>query len=196
MRTEVNPWKTCRSQKNVRLMRRLSGLMVLCILLSLTGCNQNTSSLDASQAVQPTAQPRGSCMLGLAGSEPDVAIRAVLLSEGQFVVSQEIDQLMALWADKSHVTNAFNTPDDSDDDQNWLGKDAIRHRYVRTVFPGAPAAVQPADMEIELSVNHAYVRATTQIDEEVAPAGDLWELVNLEGCWLILSLTFNLEESN
>jgi hypothetical protein len=100
---------------------------------------------------------------------------------------------MALWAEESTVTDAKNTPDTADDDQVWNGKDAIRNRYARIVFPGAPAAVAPADLEITLDGDRAAVLATTQIGAEVSPAGDRWELVKQDGCWWIASLTYNLE---
>lgn len=100
---------------------------------------------------------------------------------------------MALWSDKSHITDAKNTPEDSSDDQRWLDTDAIRHRYVRTVFPGAPTAIQPADLSIAIDGDRATVVATTKIGAEIAPAGDRWELIKQEGCWYIQSLTYNLE---
>jgi hypothetical protein len=89
-----------------------------------------------------TAPPAtsGSCGLALtAGTSDNDAIRAVIEAEGRLVVTQAIDALMALWAEDAYVANAKNTPDDATDDQFWRGQDAIRHRYVRTVFPGAPA---------------------------------------------------------
>ncbi len=108
-------------------------------------------------------------------------------------MSQEIDALMALWADGSYVANAKHTPDDPEDDQFWRDKDAIRHRYVRTVFPGAPAAAVPADLTIAITGDQADVRSTTQIGGEISPAGDRWTLVKRGDCWLIESLTYNLE---
>ena len=100
---------------------------------------------------------------------------------------------MRLWAEGSFVADGKHTPNDSSDDQLWIDRDAIRHRYVRTVFPGAPDAVTPADLDIALDGERAVVRATTQIGGEIAPSGDRWELVNVGGCWLIHSLTYNLE---
>ena len=136
----------------------------------------------------------GSCSLGLAANSSDEdAIRAVLNAEGESVVSQDIDALMRLWASDGKVIDAKNTPDSADDDQTWDGRDAIRHRYVRTVFPGAPAAVQPSDLAISVDGDEATVTATTHIGDEVSPAGDRWQFRRADGCWLILSLTYNLE---
>jgi len=120
-------------------------------------------------------------------------VRAVIDAEGELVVKQEIIPLMGLWHDGAFVANAKNTPADQTDDQFWLDKDAIRHRYVRTVFPGAPANATPKDLTIVITGSTAVVTATTSIGNELSPAGDRWELVKQNGCWLLQSLTYNLE---
>jgi hypothetical protein len=144
---------------------------------------------------QPAAQPRvGSCLLDLPPSASDeMAIEAILAAEGELVVKQEITTLMGLWNTGSFVSDAKNTPTNPADDQYWLDKDAIRHRYVRTVFPGAPSQVAPRDFTIQIEAERAVVTATTRIGDEISPAGDRWELVKSQGCWLIQSLTYNLE---
>lgn len=140
------------------------------------------------------APPAGSCTLSLPdGADDSAAVTAVLRAEGEFVAGQQIDALMALWADGGAVVDAKNTAADPGDDQRWRDKDAIRHRYVRIVFPGAPASATPADLTITLEGDRATVRATTQIGGEVSPGGDRWKLVKQNGCWLIESLTYNLE---
>jgi hypothetical protein len=128
-----------------------------------------------------------------AGAPDDLAIAAVIRAEGELVVAQKIEPLMALWADGSSITNAKNTPGQAEDDQFWRDKDAIRHRYVRTVFPGAPAAATPADLQITLTRDKAEVTATTRIGEEVSPGGDRWTLRKQGECWLLENLTYNLE---
>ena len=135
----------------------------------------------------------GSCDLDPAPAGDEAAIRAVIEAEGHYVVTQQIDALMALWVEDAYVANAKNTPDIADDDQFWRDKDAIRHRYVRTVFPGAPAAAAPADLQIQIDGNRAEVTATTRIGAEVAPAGDRWVLAKNGQCWFLQSLTYNLE---
>jgi hypothetical protein len=138
--------------------------------------------------------PAGSCTLDLpAGAGDEEAISAVLRAEGRLVVEQQIDPLMALWADGASIANAKNTPGIAEDDQFWRDKDAIRHRYVRTVFPGAPSQATPADLQITLDGDHASVLATTRIGDEVSPAGDRWTLVKRGSCWLLENLTYNLE---
>ena len=143
----------------------------------------------------PTLAPLiGSCTLNLdVNADDDAHIRAVLRAEGELMVSQQIDALMALWAEEGRVVNAKNTPADESDDQLWMGKDAVRHRYVRTVFPGAPTAAAPADMEIAIDGDSAVVTSTTHIGSEISTAGDRWQLQQLAGCWAIESLTYNLE---
>lgn len=144
---------------------------------------------------EPTpVPPGGSCTLP---SQPDTeaTIRTLLDAEGLMVVSQDIDALMALWAQDAKIVDAKNTPEDGADDQVWEGRDAIRNRYVRIVFPGAPAAIDHSDQRITLNAdgNGAVVESTTAIGSEVAPAGDRWEVVARDGCWYLQSLTYNLE---
>lgn len=163
------------------LLRSSRGLVlpaILCIFLA--GCSA-------------PAVTGGSCDLDPAPSGDEAAIGALIEAEGHFVVTQQIDALMALWAESGYVANAKNTPDITDDDQFWREKDAIRHRYVRTVFPGAPAAAAPADLQIAIDGNRAEVTATTRIGAEVAPAGDRWVLIKNGQCWFLESLTYNLE---
>lgn len=140
------------------------------------------------------AEPLGSCTLGLeAQASDEERIRAVLRAEGELMVAQQIDQLMALWGEGSRVVDAKNSPDDASDDQEWLDKDAVRHRYVRTVFPGAPSAATPANLVVAIDGETATVTATTQIGAEVSPAGDRWLLEKRGDCWVIERLTYNLE---
>jgi len=151
--------------------------------------------LLAACAVGAPAAPAGSCTLGL---DPDAsdqdAITALIRAEGELVVAQRIDELMALWAEGSSITNAKHTPANEADDQYWRDKDAIRHRYVRTVFPGAPAQATPADLAISFpTADRAVITATTQIGGEVSPAGDRWTVVRQGSCWLLENLTYNLE---
>lgn len=142
----------------------------------------------------PTPALVGSCTLALPATATDeVHIRAVINAEGELVVKQEISALMGLWQAGAFIANAKNTPTDPTDDQFWLDKDAIRHRYVRTVFPGAPASATPKDLTIAITGSTAVVTATTSIGNELSPAGDRWELVQQHGCWLLQSLTYNLE---
>lgn len=136
----------------------------------------------------------GSCGLALPETATDEeAVRAVLRAEGELVVQQAIDPLMALWAEGASVTDAKHTPADAVDDQVWLDRDAIRHRYVRIVFPGAAQQAEPADLTLEWEEARVVITATTRIGDEVSPDGDRWVLVKVNGCWLLESLTYNLE---
>ncbi len=138
----------------------------------------------------------GSCSLHLDETVTDEqAIEAILAAEGDLVVKQQIDDLMRLWAEGAKVTDAKNTPNDTADDQSWLDKDAIRNRYVRIVFPGAPKEAIPSDLKIQLEDKQATVIATTHIGAEISPAGDRWTLVKQGDCWLLADLTYNLESN-
>jgi hypothetical protein len=160
-------------------------------LILLAGC---VPAPPPTATPPPTTAPIGSCTFGGESEAGDEAqIRALLRAESSLMVSQQIDALMALWAEEGRVVNAKNTPNDEGDDQLWLGKDAVRHRYVRTVFPGAPTAAAPADMEIAIAGESAVVTSTTQIGGELSVAGDRWQLRKLGGCWVIERLTYNLE---
>lgn len=180
---------------------RKNGFDVRCtVLLCLLVASMLIGGCDSKQTQSPAqgqAEAKilaGSCELGLGqNSTDDEAITKVLESEGEFVVKQQIDTLMALWAEGSSVVDAKHTATDNTDDQFWKGKDAIRHRYVRVVFPGAPTSISPKDLNIQVDGNSATVEATTQIGAEVAKGGDRWQLVKQNNCWLIQNLTYNLE---
>ena len=154
--------------------------------------------LLAACTAQPTPTPEqsfvGSCSLPEMPFDADEeAIQALLAAEGRLVVAQEIDPLMDLWNDGAQIVDAKHTIDDTGDDQRWLDKDAIRHRYVRTVFPGAATTILPKDLIIAIDGQQAVITSTTQIGDELSPAGDRWVLTKQNGCWVINSLTYNLE---
>jgi ketosteroid isomerase-like protein len=164
-------------------------------LLLFSGCTDKPEAAPNDLAAD-TGTSIGSCSLGVSSDAANEdAIEAVLNAEGESVVAQDIDTLMRLWAEDGKVSDAKNTPDNADDDQNWEGRDAIRHRYVRTVFPGAPDTAEHPDLRITIDGDVAIVTGTTQIGDEVSPAGDRWELSSVDGCWVIQSLTYNLEAS-
>lgn len=166
------------------MLRNLT--LVTCCVWLMAGCKVSPEST--------TLPATGSCSLGLAPTvDASEAIQTILMAEGKLVVEQEIDALMNLWGEDATIINAKNTPAIPDDDQAWLGKDAIRHRYVRTVFPGAPTQADPKDLQIQILRDQAIVTATTHIGAEVSPAGDRWVLVRQNGCWLLENLTYNLE---
>lgn len=191
--TEHVPIRAPRQHSWGFLRRSVLGIFVLALVLAACIPSQ-TGEPTAAAGTTAGDQAVGSCSLSLPAEATDEeAIRAVLLAESRFMVAQDINALMRLWAEDSSVVDAKNTPDDPSDNQSWLGRDAIRHRYVRTVFPGAPSEAQPQDLEIQIDGQVATVRATTHIGEEISPAGDRWTLIKVDGCWLIQNLTYNLE---
>jgi hypothetical protein len=170
-------------------------LLALLTLIILNGCQPGGQGTQAEAIAEVTLS--GSCILGLPEDlDHEATVVAVLRAEGEYLVQQDIDRLMLLWQENSQVVDAKNSPDDTSDDQLWDGIDAIRHRYVRTVFPGAPDSVQPTDLDVEIDGDRATIFATTRINDEISPAGDRWELARVDGCWYLQSLTYNLEPSD
>lgn len=135
----------------------------------------------------------GSCALADNISDDTLKIESLLSAEGTFVAQKDTAALMNLWAANGVVADAMHTPNDASDDRFWRGADAIRQRYVYLVFPNAPADSPAKDYAINIEGEHATVTGTTRIGDEVSFGGDRWELKNDNGCWVIQSLTFNLE---
>jgi hypothetical protein len=158
--------------------------LVLLIAFLLAGCG--------SPANAPLI---GSCTLPLEPNATDAdKITALLRAEGELVVAQSIDALMALWAPGGEVVDAKHTPNDTADDQRWIDLDAVRHRYVRIVFPGNPQPAPPPELDIAISGDSAAITATTRIGDEIAPGGDRWDVVKVGDCWAIQRLSYNNEE--
>jgi len=121
------------------------------------------------------------------------AIRQLVASEGQALVSQDIAGLMDLWAADAVIVDAKHTPDDPSDDARWSGRDAIRERYVVLVFPGNPTSAGATDVKLDIQGDKAAAVSTTAIGSEVAPGGDRWTFAKQGGRWWITGLTYNLE---
>ena len=131
----------------------MSGKLILVtsiVLLALAACApapsaskvgpRPTAPAHAAPARTPTPQP----------ATDEEAIRQLIASEGQGVVSQDIAGLMDLWAADAVIADAKHTPDDPDDDARWSGRDAIRERYVVLVFPGNPTSAGAADVQLDI----------------------------------------------
>jgi ketosteroid isomerase-like protein len=171
---------------------RLS-ILISIVLISLAACApaqpvsklgpRPTTPAHAAPARTPTPQP----------ATDEEAIRQLITSEGQGVVSQDIAGLMDLWAADAVLADAKHTPDDPNDDARWSGRDAIRERYVVLVFPGNPTSAGAADVQLDIQGDQATAVSTTAIGSEVAPGGDRWTFAKREGRWWITGLTYNLE---
>ena len=160
---------------------------LILVLAALTACSPSPQAGVSSAKI-------GSCGLGLPDTAGDQeAITALLRAESTYMVQQDSEALMRLWAPDGRIADAKHTPADPGDDQTWEGADAIRHRYLRRVFPGNPSAAQPADLAITLDGDQATVTGTTKIGNEVSPNGDRWQVVKIAGCWVIKELVFDLE---
>lgn len=171
-----------------------SFILILTIGGILSACSPAAGEIKRDSPPDAALPGVGSCSLDLPDTVTDEeAIVALLSAEGAYVVQQDIVALMRLWVPDGRVSDAKHTPASLADDQTWQGTDAIRHRYVHWVFPGAPEVAQPADLVISITGGEAVVTGTTRIGDEVSPAGDQWQLVRVGDCWLIQELIFNLE---
>jgi hypothetical protein len=161
-------------------------LALLTLVLAGCGAAQRTAGLGPRPTTSvrtPTPQP----------ASDEEAIRQLILSEGRGVVSQDIAGLMDLWAPDGVIADAKHTPDDSNDDARWSGRDAIRERYVVLVFPGNPLSAGALDVTLDIQGDKATAVSTTAIGNEVAPGGDRWTFQKKDGRWWITGLTYNLE---
>jgi hypothetical protein len=166
----------------------------LVLLVVLGACRPSSEEIGGYGTPDAALSGMGSCNLSLPETVSDEeAIVAVLKAEGTYVVQQDIASLVTLWADDGRIIDTAHTPADPSDDQTWQGKDAIRHRYVHRVFPGAPRVAGPSDMVVNITGEKAVVTGTTRIGDELSPAGDRWQLVKVGDCWVIQELVFNLE---
>ena len=169
-------------------------MLILTICGILSACSPVSGEIKRDSTPDAALPEIGSCSLDLPETVTDKeAIVALLSAEGAYVVQQDIVALMRLWVPDGRVSDAKHTPTNLADDQTWQGTDAIRHRYVHWVFPGAPKVAQAADLIISITGKKAVVTGTTRIGDEVSPAGDHWQLVKVGNCWLIRELIFNLE---
>ena len=166
----------------------------LMLLVVLVACSPSSEETQVHHTSDGALSGMGSCSLSLPETGSDEkAIAAVLKAEGAYVVQQDITSLVTLWTDDGRIIDTEHTPADPSDDQIWHGRDAIRHRYVHRVFPGNPHVAQPLNLVVSITGENAVVTGTTQIGDEVSPAGDLWLLVKERDCWMIQELVFNLE---
>ncbi len=167
---------------------RVSVSCLVLALFSLAACSAPASLPGQGQpavSAASTSAPQS--------ADPEEAIRQLIRQEGEGVVAQDLDGLMALWLSEGSVADAKHTPDDPNDDARWRGRDAIRERYQVLVFPGAPSVAGAVDVQITLDGDKAVALSTTRIGDEVSPGGDRWTFVKRDGRWYIESLTYNLE---
>lgn len=163
--------------------------VALLVLVAAASCATQTPV--SSLGDRPTPIPRTPTPQPTTAEE---AVRQLIQAEGAAVVSQDIDALMALWAEAATITDAKHTPGDASDDAVWRGKDAIRARYVTLVFPGNPQAGGAVDIQLTIDGDRATATSTTRIGNELAAGGDRWTFVKADGRWWIESLTYNLEK--
>ena len=162
-------------------------ILISIVLLSLAACApaQPASKLGprpTAPARTPTPQP----------ATDEEAIRQLIASEGQGVVSQDIAGLMDLWAADAVLADAKHTPDDPNDECARGGHDAIRERYVGVGLPRQPDDRGCGGCQARLRGDQATTVGPA-IGSEVAPGGDRWTFAKQDGRWWITGLTYNLE---
>jgi len=162
-------------------------ILLLISLLLLSAC-RSAAPPPSTQVTERTPTP--------IPASDEAAIRQLVQAESEGVVRQDMTLLAEIWTEDAIVTDAKHTPDASDDDAVWKGIDAILDRYVVLVFPGNPQSAGPIDIEITVDGEHATARSTTQIGDEVSPAGDLWTFTRCGDRWCIETLTYNLESKS
>jgi ketosteroid isomerase-like protein len=162
-------------------------MLVMAILGFLVACGQ-----PATPRQPPVSTPVPRLPTPVVSSD-EMAIRQLLDAEAEAVAEQDMDRLMEIWAEDGEVIDAQHTPHQPEDDIRWIGKDAIRERYLSVVFPSAPAIVAHPIVDIAITGDTAVVTTTTRIGSETAEAGDRWTFARREGGWVITSLTYNLE---
>ncbi len=182
--------------------RRLEDGMVMFRLTSPPyGSDDDTLAVQAdflrhlfTTGPAPAPPPVAACALPLpANAAPATIAESLLRAEAERVVAQDIAGLMPLWAASGQVVDAAHTPQNLADDQTWAGVDAIRTRYLHHVFPGAPGSIAPTDVQVSGDAVSLTVISTPRINGQLAPHGDRWQLRQIDGCWQIESLTYNLE---
>lgn len=120
------------------------------------------------------------------------AIKQLIVAEGEAVVQQDIDRLQGMWASDGVVTNANNTPDNSNDDKTWKGWSAIRDRYVNIVFPSNPPFAEHPNIRVTITGDAATALTDTKIGITNLKDNDRWTFRKMDGQWRITSLTFGL----
>lgn len=175
-----------RVRRSVFLLIWTAGALLTVMLSACRPAVESPTSLPASPVTPaPSSAPTP--------ASDEEAVAALIQAESEGVVRQDIDALMTLWLEEGVVVDARHTPEDASDDLTWRGWYAIRDRYITLVFPGNPSTAAPADLDIHIEGDRAVVTSTTQIGEEVSPAGDRWTFVRTPEGWRIESLTYNLE---
>ncbi|MCP4168997.1 MAG: hypothetical protein GY759_24325 [Chloroflexi bacterium] len=168
----------------------LGRILLVGLLFFIAACRADTGIIaDPSNSTEP--MPTAT----LVAVSAEEAIKQVLRAESKGVVEEDIELLASLWVEEAMVRDAHHTPDDESDDAVWQGIDAVLDRYVVRVFPGNAQFAEPGEMLVTIEGDRAEVRSTTQIGQEISPAGDLWILARRDGGWRLLSLTYNLEKN-
>lgn len=172
------------------LRKTVLALLLMAVAFAFAGCGGAAVPTPLPVVKLPTRVPPTTTPVP--GNDQE-AVLQLIRAEGEGVVQQDIDRLLDIWASDGQVVDANHTADNAADDAKWIGRDALRQRYVNLVFPSAPMQAQAGDLQVSVQGDKATVGSTTNIGDEVSPGGDEWTLQKSNGRWYITSLTYNLE---
>jgi hypothetical protein len=167
-----------------------TGLFLVIFALLAVSCGGSVAPTPLPVVKLPTKAPP--TITPVPANDKEALIQ-LIRAEGEGVVQQDIDRLVDIWAADGQIVDVNHTPDNPADDNKWVGRDAIRQRYVNLVFPSAPMQAGASDLQVTIEGPKAVVTSTTNIGNEVAAKGDRWTIEKREGRWYITSLTYNLE---
>jgi ketosteroid isomerase-like protein len=166
------------------MLRLLVAFFVLA--LASTACGP-TPSMPILLARSPTSSPTA-----MPASDRE-SILALMDAEARAALHDDAAPLLEIWAQDGTIRDANHTPQDPADDHTWRGRDAILSRYLTIVFPLHLTQLNRADVQLTITGDTATATASTVIEGEVSPEGEVWTFVRTGGRWLIQSITFNLE---
>lgn len=164
-------------------------LVACCALFFLAvGCGAQNPPPPTARAVPPRERTKTPVP-----ATPEEAIRLLINAECESVVQQDIDRLQSIWANDGVVTDANHTPENTSDDVTWKGWDAIRDRYVNTVFPSNPTFCEHPDAQVKINGDSATAVTGIKIGITNAPSSNDWTFNKSADIWKIAALTYNLD---
>lgn len=159
------------------------------------------ATIDTAVAATQTAQaPAGDRLLTPTTSsvtpvvvvaKPDPEqVRAVILSEVNASVAQDLDTLKAIYAPNAVIIDHNGTPTDASDDTVWQGWPNIERRYL-AFFSAGHTAINLVDLSIQVDGNQATgTHQGTVLDGVFHPDLGVYTLEKTNGQWLISQLEY------
>jgi len=165
----------------------LQRVVIACVLFlgALSAC-QTTSTGPILVPNSPTAPSTPS-------PDDQAAILALMAAEAEAVIHDDSSGLLEIWTADGLIRDANHTPNDPTDDYTWAGHDAILSRYLTIVFPLYISQLERAEVQLTIGAVTATASATTLIEGEISPGGEVWTFSRIDGAWRIAGIVFNLE---